>query len=118
MTLQTLPATCGWRLFKVQGQLDFAAAPAVQAALIHAADIEHSDLLIDLEDIEVADEKGVGTLKSAVRRLLSHHPGIHIAIIAKHAWLADMLTDDYPAPVAIFRSGGEALASIQLRKAA
>lgn len=119
MILQTLPAACGWRLFKVEGQLDFAAAPTVEAALIHAADIEHGDLLIDLEDIRVADEKGVGSLKSAVRRLQSDHPGVHVAIVAKHAWLADELTKaDYPAPVAVYRDGAEALHSIHVRRAA
>ncbi|HLW37833.1 MAG TPA: STAS domain-containing protein [Candidatus Eremiobacteraceae bacterium] len=119
MILQTLPDASGWRLFKVEGQLDFAAAPTIGAALMHAADIEHGDLLIDLEDIKTADEKGVGTLKLAVRRLLNDHPGVHIAIVAKHGWLADELAKaDYPEPIAVYRDGSEALDSIHIRRAA
>lgn len=119
MILQTLPAATGWRLFKVEGQLDFAAAPTVQAALIHAADIEPGDLLIDLEDLKTADEKGVGALKLTVRRVLSDHPGVHVAIVAKHSWLAEEFSKaEYPVPIAIFRSGSEALNAIQIRTAA
>src|SRR5579864_4089533 len=115
MILQTLPAASGWRLFKVEGQLDFAAAPTVQAALCHAVDIEQSDLLIDLEDLKTADEKGVGVLKTTLRRLLADHPSLRVAIVAKHAWLADELAKEkYPAPIMLFRSGSEALHSIQL----
>src|SRR5579864_7430913 len=62
MTLQTLPATSRWNLFKIEGQLDFASAPTVQTALLHAADLDHSNLLIDLEDLASADEIGVGKL--------------------------------------------------------
>ena len=119
MILQTLPAASGWRLFKVEGQLDFAAAPTVQAALIHAVDIDHSDLLIDLEDLKTADEIGVNALKTTLRRVLSDHPDLRVAIVAKHAWLADELArEQYPAPVALFRSGNEALHSIHLHQAA
>lgn len=119
MILQTLPAGSGWRLFKIEGQLDFAAAPTVQAALLHAAAIEHSDLLIDLEDLKVADEKGVRALQLTLRRVLADHPGVHVAVVTKHAWLADELTKaQYPTPVSVFRSGADALNAIHIKPAA
>ncbi len=119
MILQTLPAACGWRLFKIQGQLDFTAAPAVQAALSYVSAHDPSDLLIDLEDVKKADEVGVSALKSVVRRLLADHQQLHVAVIAKDAWLAEALNDESLSPrVPVYHSGDEALHAISLHRAA
>ena len=119
MILQTLSATSRWNLFKIEGQLDFAAAPTVQAALAHAAAMDQSDLLIDLEDLESVDEIGVGKLTSAVQRLVHDRPSLHVAFVAKDSWLADVLAHSrMPKSVVIFRNGDEALKAIGLRKAA
>ena len=119
MILQTLPATCGWHLFKIEGQLDFVAAPTVQTALRHAAAYDRGDILIDLEDLKIADEKGVNALASAVRRLLVESAEMRVAFIVKDEWLAETLKNaDFPAAVPVYRSGDEALAAMQLKRAA
>ena len=119
MTLQTLPATSRWNLFKIEGQLDFAAAPTVQAALGHAARFDHSDLLIDLEDVASVDEIGVNRLMAAVQRLVAERPSLHVAFVATDPWLADVLrAAKLPGSVLIFRSGADALRAIGLGEAA
>ncbi len=119
MTLQTLPATSRWNLFKIEGQLDFASAPMIQTALLHAAELDHSDLLIDLEDLATVDEIGVSKLTAAVRRMAAERPSMQIAFIAKDSWLADVLSGmQLPKPVMIFRNGLEALKAIGLHEAA
>src|SRR5579872_92464 len=119
MILQTLPATTHWNLFKIEGQLDFTAAPTVQAALVHAAHIDRSDLLIDLEDIATVDEIGVNKLTGTVARLIAERPTLHVAFVAKDHVLAEALTRAaMPESVIIYRSGAEALRSIGLHAAA
>jgi len=119
MILQTLPATSRWNLFKIEGQLDFAAAPTVQAALVHAASFDHSDLLIDLEDVASVDEVGVTRLTGAVQRLVAERPSLHVAFVATDPWLAEVLrAAKLPTSVLIFRSGSEALQAIGLSQAA
>jgi hypothetical protein len=119
MTLRTLPATSHWNLFKVQGQLDFAAAPAVVTALMHAAQLDKSHLLIDLEDLASVDEIGVAKLTATVQRLMSERPSLHVAFLAKDALLAEALARaQLPSSVTIFRDGSEALKAIGLSAAA
>jgi len=119
MILQTLPATCGWHLFKIEGQLDFVAAPTVQTALRHAAGYDHGHILIDLEDLKIADEKGVSALASAVRRLLVEFSETRVAFIVKDEWLAETLKNaEFPAAVPVYRSSDEALGALQLKRAA
>lgn len=119
MILQTLPATSRWNLFKIEGQLDFAAAPTVQTALLHAAALDRSDLLIDLEDLATADEIGVAKLTGTVQRLMNERPTLQIAFVAKDPWLADVLARTrFPKSVAIFRNGPDALKAIGLHAAA
>jgi hypothetical protein len=119
MILQTLPANAHWNLFKIEGQLDFAAAPTVQTAHVHAADIDHSDLIIDLEEVATADEVGVNKLTTTVQRLCAERPSLHVAMVAKDTLLAEALVRaSLPATVVIFRSGSEALQAIGLGAAA
>jgi len=119
MILQTLPATGRWNLFKIEGQLDFAAAPTVQTALLHAAHMGTSDLLIDLEDLASVDEVGVARLTGVVQRLVAERPSLQIAFVAKDSWLADTLKQArLPKSVVIFRNGTEALKAIGLHAAA
>jgi anti-anti-sigma regulatory factor len=119
MILQTLPATSKWNLFKIEGQLDFAAAPTVQTALFHAAHLDRSDLIIDLEDLASVDEIGVSKLTGTVAKLIAERPSLHVAFVAKDSWLAEVLAHaNLPSSVVIFRSGSEALRAIGLHKAA
>ncbi len=119
MTLQTLSATSRWNLFKIEGLLDAVAAPTVATALAHAATLDHSDVLIDLEDVTGVDEVGVEQLLGAVRRLLSEHAGRQVAFVAKDLSLANMLaSSQLPTAVVTFRSGSEALHAIKRRTAA
>lgn len=119
MMLQTLPADSGWRLLKIQGQLDLASSPTVEMAIAHVASDDAHRVLVDLEDIKAADAKGIGTVVSAVRRLLAENPAIRVAFVASDEWLASKLARGvYPAKVAVFRSGIEALAHIRGTKAA
>ena len=119
MILQTLPATTRWNLFKIEGQLDFAAAPTVQTALTHAAHMDRTDLLIDLEDVASVDEIGVSKLTGTVARLIAERPSFHVAFVAKDLWLAEALARaSLPPSVVIFRSGSDALRAIGLHAAA
>jgi anti-anti-sigma regulatory factor len=119
MTLQTLSATSRWNLFKIEGQLDFVAAPTIQTALLHARTLDQSDLLIDLEDVVSVDDIGVGQLMGAVRRLLSEQPTRQVAFVAKDSWLANTLASTpLPKSIVIFRNGSEALHAIKARTAA
>lgn len=119
MILQTLPATTHWNLFKIEGQLDFAAAPTVQTALSHAAHLDRSDLIIDLEELASVDEVGVNKLTTTVAKLIAERPSLHVAFVAKDSWLADVLAHaNLPSSVVIFRSGSDALRHIGLLEAA
>jgi anti-anti-sigma regulatory factor len=119
MILQTLPANARWNLFKIEGELDFAAAPTVHAALVHAADIDRSHLVIDLEEVASADEVGVNKLASTVAKLCAERPSLHVAFVAKDGRLAEALgRAALPPSVVIFRSGSEALHAIGLHAAA
>ncbi|MBC5825643.1 MAG: hypothetical protein GIW99_11590 [Candidatus Eremiobacteraeota bacterium] len=113
MVLQSLPTSSGWRLFKIEGQLDFTGVPTVQTALCYVANRDACNLLIDLEDIRMADEKGLSGLVGAVRRVLSEHPRMRVAFVAPQEWLADGLArGDYSADIAVYHDGEEALKSI------
>lgn len=118
MTLQTLPAHVRWNLFKVQGQLNLAAAPTVQTALVHAAQLGATDLLIDLEDLETADQAGIWKLTSTVAKLIADRPSLHVAFVAKDAWVAGTLKAAQLPSVTIFCNGSDALRAIGMSAAA
>lgn len=117
MILQTLPASLGWRLFKIEGQLDLTGAPTVTAAVRHAADLEGANLLIDLDEVGTADEVGVSALASAVRKLLAERKSMRVAFVAHNLTLAKMLEREQ-LQTPIFESGTEALDKIGLKHAA
>jgi hypothetical protein len=117
MIIQTLPPGAHWNLFKVEGRLDATAALTVQRALEHAADIDHSDLIIDLEELTGADEIGVSRLAATIARLCAGRPSLHIALVAGER-LQALKRASLPSSVVLFRSGSEALRAIGLGAAA
>lgn len=111
--LQSLPTSSGWRLFKIEGQLDFTSAPTVRMALAYVAGRDRSNMLVDLENVRAVDDKGVAALTGALRRLRSEDPQRHLALVARQRSLAESLTrGDLPSDIRIYRSGREALRSI------
>jgi anti-anti-sigma regulatory factor len=93
MILSTVPAGPGLALFKIEGELDFAGAPTVQSALVRAADASrYGRMVIDLADIKTADEKGIASLASTVRKLLVQHPSMCIVAVARDRLLAGALS--------------------------
>jgi anti-anti-sigma regulatory factor len=92
MILQTAAAGPGVALFKIEGQLDFAGAPTVSAALADAAAASRfGRMVIDLGDLDKADEKGVASLASTIRKLCANHPSMRVVAIARDRWLAGAL---------------------------
>jgi anti-anti-sigma factor len=113
MILQSLPARSGWRLFKIEGQLDFTSAPTVRMALAHVAERDRSNVLVDLEDVKSVDDKGLAALTGALRRLRNGDPPRYVALVARQRTLAESLSrGDLPPDIPIYRSGREALRSI------
>jgi len=113
MILQTLPARSGWKLFRIEGQLDFASGPMVQMALGHVADEGSGNVLIDLEDVKTADEPGIASLAAGVRQLQARNPRARIAFVARSRWLADALSRTREtANLDVFRHGADALAKL------
>jgi anti-anti-sigma factor len=93
MILSTVPAGPGLALFKIEGELDFVGAPTVQSALVRAAGAtRYGRMVIDLADIKTADEKGIASLASTVRRLLAQHPSMRIVAVARDRSLAGALS--------------------------
>jgi anti-anti-sigma factor len=113
MVLQSLPTGSGWRLFKIEGQLDFTSAPTVRVALAQVASSDHSNVLVDLENVKTVDDKGLAALTGALRRLHIADPQRHLALVARQRSLADsLMRGDLPPAVRIYRSGREALRDI------
>lgn len=115
MILQSIPASSGWRLFKIQGQLDIASAPPVQAALQHVAERESANLLIDLEDVGTVDDVGVSALVSAVRRIVESKQSVRVVFVARSPLLANALS--HSGFSAIYSDGDQALRAIGLQAA-
>lgn len=108
----------GWRSLKIERQLDFIAAPKICDELLSAAAAE-SNLLIDLDAVDAADEPGIAAFIAAVRRVHADHPHIRIAVLAHRALLADSLERNIPSGVAeIYRDRRSARAAISSLAAA
>jgi|GEM_PF-1296061 len=113
MILQTLPTNCGWKLFKIEGQLDFASGPTIQTAIAHIAGKGAGNVLVDVEDVKTVDERGVNALVSGVRQLLRQNPGVHVAFVARSRYLSQALGKaEYPVAVPVYRHGVEAIRAI------
>ena len=94
MILQNIHVSAGLTLLKIEGELDFAGAPTVQAALAKtAADRAIGHMVIDLGDITAADDRGVASLAAAVRRAITRRPSLHVVAVTRDSSLADALTD-------------------------
>jgi anti-anti-sigma factor len=116
MILHTLMARPGLALFTVEGQLDFASAPAVRSAIEAAAERgRYADLAIDLRHVSKADRKGVAALAAAARRLRTEHPAMCIVAVCADRWLKRALG---AGAVPVCESGREALAYLNAAHAA
>lgn len=115
MTLHTVPVSPGLALFKIEGELDFAGAPTVQAAIAQAADDRDvARMVIDLGDVKAADDKGVASLGKAVRRAIARRPSLLVVAIARDSSLAGAL----PPSVPVYGYGADALRFIDPTRAA
>jgi len=93
MRVQSVCAGPGLALLKIDGELDFAGAPAVRTELVRAASTGAINwLVVDLAGVTAADDKGVASLSSAIRRLSSRQPGLRIIAVARDRGLADELS--------------------------
>jgi anti-anti-sigma regulatory factor len=118
MILQTLPAALAhWNLFKIEGQLDFASAPAVRTALAHAATMDDAHLLVDLEDLVCVDDVGIRTLVEATQALRARRPACRIAFVAPPG-VAERLVAAGIAREAVYDSGQQALQALGAAQAA
>ena len=94
MILHDIPINPGLALLKIEGELDFATAPTVQAALARLTDDRHvARMVIDLADVKAADDVGVNSLAAAVRRAVSKHPSLRVVAVAPDSLLAGALSN-------------------------
>lgn len=113
MILQTLPAGSGWRLFKIEDQLDVVSGPIVETAIAHVAEEGARSLLIDLEAVRTADESGVAALAAGVRQFARLNPHARVAFVVRNKWLVDALRrQDFSTAVEFFRHGIDALRAL------
>ena len=104
--MQHIPLNAELALLKIEGQLDFATAPAVQDALARLTDERHvARMVIDLADVTAADDVGVSSLATAVRRAIARHPALRVVAVAPDRLLAGALTD---ASVPVYGQGSDA----------
>ncbi len=116
MILHDIPINSGLALLKIEGELDFAGAPTVQAALAKLSDDRHiARMVIDLADVTAADEVGVSSLASAVRRAVSKHPALRVVAVAPDQLLAGALAD---AAIPVYGHGSDALRFVDPTQAA
>ena len=107
MIVHDIPVAAGLALLKIEGELDFAGAPAVRSALAKTADdAAVARMVIDLGDVTVADNRGVASLAAAVRRAVSRHPALRVIAVAPDASLAIALT---AAQIPVYGRGADAL---------
>src|SRR5690348_17837696 len=93
MILHDIPVTAGLALLKIEGELDFAGAPAVRSALAKAVDhAAVARMVIDLGDVTTADNRGVASLAAAVRQAVARHPALRVIAVAPDSSLAGALS--------------------------
>jgi hypothetical protein len=119
MMMHMASAGPGWRSLKIERQLDLIAAPAIAAALLAAVAGTDSNLLVDLDEVDAADEFGVAALITALSRVRVDHPSMRLAVLACRALLADSIARDLPAGTAeVYRDRCAAHTAIATRVAA
>jgi anti-anti-sigma regulatory factor len=116
MRVQTVPVGPGLALFKIEGQLDFAGAPLVRSELSRiTAGGTLTRMVIDLADVTTADDKGVSSLATAVRRLSVRQPKLRMIAVTKDGRLAGALAD---AAIPVLAYDGDASTFAHPRHAA
>jgi len=116
MILHDVPIAAGLALLKIEGELDFAGAPAVRSALAKAADNSTvARMVIDLGDVTAADDKGVSSLAAAVRRAVARHPALRVIAVAPDTSLAGALS---AAHIPVYGRGADALRFVDPEQAA
>jgi anti-anti-sigma regulatory factor len=119
MMMHMAPAGPGWRSLKIERQLDLIAAPTIAGALLAALAGTELNLLVDLDEVDAADEFGVAALIAALNKVRVDHPRMRLAIVACRALLADSIVRDLPAGTAeVYRDRCAAHAAIAARVAA
>src|ERR1700730_12985187 len=116
MILHSIGVGPGLALFKIEGELDFAGAPTGQAARSKVADgHDVARMVIDLADVTAADDKGVASLATAVRRALARNPALRVVAVARDSSLAGALSHE---SVPVYGFGQDALRFIDPTNAA
>ena len=116
MILHDIPISAGLALLKIEGELDFAGAPAVQSALAKAADDRAvARMVIDLGDVTTADDRGIASLAAAVRKAVALHPSLRVIAVAPDTSLAGALSK---AKIPVYGRGADALRFVDPEQAA
>lgn len=103
MRVWNVAAGPGLALLKIDGELDFAGAPAVRTELLRANAENRVDwLVIDLADVTSADDKGIRSLATAVRSLSDRQPAMRVVAVTRDRSLARALE---AADIAIYPHG-------------
>ena len=116
MRVQSVFAGPGLALLKVDGELDFAGAPAVRTELVRATSEGMVRwLVVDLADVTAADDKGVASLSSAIRRLTNEQPSLRVVAVTRDRALAEELS---AASVPIYAHGRDEVRFVDPKHAA
>jgi anti-anti-sigma regulatory factor len=96
MIVHSSPIRGGWRRLKIERHLDHAAAPAVLDEICRAANGGCSNLLIDLDSVDSADDHGIAALAAAIGRIRRARTNTRVAVLVRSAELADALAHSLP----------------------
>jgi anti-anti-sigma regulatory factor len=119
MMMHMAPAAPGWRSLKIERQLDLIAAPTIAGAILFAVAGTESNLLIDLDAVDAADEFGVAALIAGLVAVRADHPSMLLAVVSCRSLLADSIVRDLPTGTAeVYRDRYAAHAAIASRAAA
>jgi anti-anti-sigma regulatory factor len=119
MMMHMSSAGPGWRSLKIERQLDLIAAPTIGGALLAAVAGTESNLLIDLDEVDAADEFGVAALIAAMVSVRIDHPSMRLAVLACQPLLAEGIIRRLQAGTAeVYRDRCAAHAAIATRAAA